>query len=119
MPIIYQDTILTDMLAVHPALVLDVESSMIQMVRYGSIDRSVFRWSRHEALAMYKWYAEGYNDMDIKDEFGVTIQAYDFRNLIRNSYYETDEGISDDTIEEAWFVDNPEPEPIPVPRTGA
>lgn len=102
MPITYKDKALLNMDEMHPAVAIDPKSRTAEMIRYGDGSRSIFLWTRAEALAMYKWYVIGYKTADIVDEFGKDILAYDFRELIKDSYYEFAGVISEDTIAKEW-----------------
>lgn len=87
MPIFYFDKMLDENIY-HPALLYHKRSPLAKMVRYGSDGKSVFKWNRSEALAMYKWYELDYKRGDIVDEFGELISTYNFRRMIAKSHFE-------------------------------
>lgn len=101
MPIIYTDRELLNNEDLHPGAKVLTDSPMIRMVRKRINGKSVFEWTRLEALKMYKWYCTGYGRGKVYNEFDEEIYKYRFSDLIKNSYYITDNNsISGFTIQE-------------------
>ena len=107
MPIIYIDRVVKEgSNDRHPSLVVDEMHPCYRMVREAIDGKSVFHWNKNQAYQMYKYYVDGYHNIDLVDEFGETVGRYDFEPIIKKSHYLIAEGKkmvpSLETIEELW-----------------
>lgn len=104
MALIYTDkAVLSDAENSHPAAKLDTDHPCYCMKREAVGEKSVFHWTKEQAYQMYKWYCEGWKSGDIETEFGESVTAYDFKDILKASHYMFPGDIpSGETIQEMW-----------------
>ena len=89
---IYRDLSVEEQLKdLHPAIQLDKESPCFAMRRSAIDGKSVFHFNEEQARAIYKWYVTDYHYGDVVDEFGDKIPSYDFKEILKKSYYWVDQ----------------------------
>ena len=93
MPIIYIDrSVKNGEKDRHPSLVVDEMHPCHRMVREAIDGKSVFRFDRGQAYAMYEWYCEGWKSKDLYDEFGEKVSEYTFQDILKKSHYMIPDG---------------------------
>ena len=93
MPIIYIDRVVKEgSNDRHPSLVVDEMHPCHRMVREAIDGKSVFRFDRGQAYAMYEWYCEGWKSKDLYDEFGEKVSEYTFQDILKKSHYMIPDG---------------------------
>jgi len=93
MPIIYIDrSVKNGEKDRHPSLVVDEMHPCHRMVREAIDGKSVFRFDRVQAYAMYEWYCEGWKSKDLYDEFGEKVSEYTFQDILKKSHYMIPDG---------------------------
>jgi hypothetical protein len=100
MPLIYYDKyVIESKEDRHPGFTLDLNHPCVRMVRECIGGKPVFHWTRMQALAIYNWYIRpSYRISKIEDEFGDTVDKYDFEELLKKSYYLIDGHPSKETV---------------------
>ncbi len=88
MPVSYYEQRLLDKDA-HPAVNIDEGHPCYRMLRFPFKGKSVFWWTKEQALIMCKRYltGESWRTGDIHDEFGEDIRKYKFEQIILDSHY--------------------------------
>lgn len=88
MPIIYYDRAVKEgSPSRHPSLEVNEKHPCYRMVREAIDGKSVFHFDRNQAYAMIEWYCERWNNTDLVDEFGDNVADYNFKDLLKASYY--------------------------------
>ena len=90
----------------HPAMEINKEHPCYKIVRSLVDKKSVFHWDKQQAVAMYKYYVEGWHSTDFADEFGNRLYESDFKEAIKKSHYQILSGKklvpSKETIGDMW-----------------
>lgn len=105
MPVVYYDNsaLASGGYSRHPAWALDKTHACYKITRSYVAKKSMFHWTREEALKMYEWLIENYNANSIVDEFDEPVQRYEFEEILKKSYYEETKGKpSAETIQEIY-----------------